>query len=217
MKLIRARQDCTDLRMRNGTLLVLACCIGLSGGWSCATHQAPSSSVQPPPSQAEAEARAAKQSAEKERQEQAADAAAQKAQAQAEERKRLAAEQQAKAQRDQELTAARLAREQETKTAAAAAREQKEKDAAEAKARKEKDAAAAKALKQAQADAARQTKPEKPTNLAAKTTTEPVPTMDAKAPLTKEQKLKDLDRRYINGEITPQQYHPERARILAEP
>ena len=41
--------------------------------------------------------------------------------------------------------------------------------------------------------------------------------MDAKAPLTKEQKLKDLDRRYINGEITPQQYHPERARILAEP
>ena len=35
--------------------------------------------------------------------------------------------------------------------------------------------------------------------------------------MTKEQKLADLLRKYRNDEITPQQYHTERAKILAEP
>ncbi len=43
------------------------------------------------------------------------------------------------------------------------------------------------------------------------------PTPQVQAPSTKEQKLADLLRKYKNDEITPQQYHTERARIIAEP
>jgi hypothetical protein len=43
------------------------------------------------------------------------------------------------------------------------------------------------------------------------------PPAKTNAPPTKEQKLADLLRRYQADEITPYQYHMERARIVAEP
>ena len=54
-------------------------------------------------------------------------------------------------------------------------------------------------------------------NLTAKTNTAPGPAANPNAPLTKEQKLNDLDRRYKSDEITPLQYQNDRAKILAEP
>ena len=43
------------------------------------------------------------------------------------------------------------------------------------------------------------------------------PTANTNAPSTKEQKLADLLRRYQADEITPYEYHMERAKIIAEP
>jgi hypothetical protein len=96
--------------------------------------------------------------------------------------------------------------------AVAAANLRREQDeslaAAEAKAKKIQDAATAKALKKAQAEAARQAKSPQSATPAATAT---------KALSAKEQKLNDLNSRYINGQITPEEYHTERAKIVAEP
>jgi hypothetical protein len=51
----------------------------------------------------------------------------------------------------------------------------------------------------------------------AKTTAPPVPAAAPNAPLTKEQRLNDLNRRYRNDELSPVQYQTERAKIMAEP
>jgi hypothetical protein len=45
----------------------------------------------------------------------------------------------------------------------------------------------------------------------------PIPPPASPPELTKEQKLADLLRRYEADEITPYQYHMERAKIVAEP
>lgn len=111
--------------------------------------------------------------------------------------------------------------------AAADANAQKEKDAqaaemkakaehdqamavAAAKAKKEKDAADAKAQKKAQEEAARQAKAQKSNDSAPKsaspatgTNMAPVAAETPNAPLTKEQMLNDLNRRYISSEISP--------------
>ena len=54
-------------------------------------------------------------------------------------------------------------------------------------------------------------------NLPAKTNPPPVPAAVPNAPLTKEQRLNDLNRRYRNDELSPVQYQTERAKIMAEP
>ena len=204
MKLIPAPLSLTYSGMRKRTLLLLACCIGLSGGLSCTTRQAPSS--QPPASQADADAKAKKlqaaADAKAKKEKEAADAKATKEAAEKARKEKAAqtAEQRAQAAHDQAMAAAA------------------------AKAKKEKDAADAKALKKAKDDAAREAKAQKskPTapesaSLPGMTTSAPVPATAANAPSAKEQKLNDLNHRYINNQVTPLQYQVERAKILAEP
>jgi len=115
------------LNMRNRILLLLACCIGLSGAVSCSTRQAPSF-AQSPASQADADAKAKKEKAAK-------------------------------------------------------------------------------------------SNPAKPESINATINTNIIsaPAPDANAPLTKEQKLTNLTRHYINNEITPLEYQTERAEIMAGP
>ena len=55
-------------------------------------------------------------------------------------------------------------------------------------------------------------KPAAPT-LVSKATPAPIPAM---APTTKEGKLAELTRRYLNDEVTPREYHTQRAKILAD-
>jgi regulator of protease activity HflC (stomatin/prohibitin superfamily) len=181
--------------MRNFTLLLLACGIGFAGGLSCTTRQAPSSSPQPPGDQAAAEAKAKKEK-------EAADAKAAKEAAEKarKEKAAQAAEQQAKARHDQEMAVAA------------------------AKAKQEKDAADARTAKKAQDEAARLAKTQKSSGSpppsakpTANTNTVPVPDANLNVPLTKEQKLSDLDRRYNNDEIDSRQYQVERAKIMAGP
>jgi len=179
--------------MRNFTVLLLACGIGFAGGWSCTTRQAPPSSPQSPGSQAAAEAKKEKD---------AADAkAAKEAAAQARKEKAAqVAQQQAKAEHDHAMAVAA------------------------AKAKQEKDAADAKALKKEKEDAARQAKAQKSSGSAPKsaspaagTNTPSGPAANPDVPLTQEQKLNDLNRRYNSSEISPGQYQIERAKILGEP
>ena len=165
--------------MRNRILLLLACCIGLSGAVSCSTRQTPTS-AQSPPSQADADAAAAAK---------------------------------AKKEKDAEAKAAKDAAEKERKEKAAADKAQK--------AQKEADA---KAAKKAQEEAARQAKAAKSTpakaqapNAVVNTNMMSIPAPDPNAPLTKEQKLTDLTRRYINNEISPLEYQTERAKIMNGP
>jgi len=191
MKLIPAPLSLTNSGMRNLTVLFLACGIGLAGGLSCTTRQAPSSSTQPPASQTAADAKARKE-------QEAADAKAAKEAAEKarKEKAAQAAEQRAKAEHDQALAVAA------------------------AKAKKDKDAADAKALKKAKEDADRQAKAQKSNGSAPKSATTNMPSGPSatpSAPLTKEQKLDNLNSRYSHDEISPQQYQVERAKILAEP
>ena len=55
-------------------------------------------------------------------------------------------------------------------------------------------------------------KPAAPT-LVSKATPAPIPAI---APTTKEGKLAELTRRYLNDEVTPREYHTQRAKILAD-
>ena len=183
--------------MKKPLLLLLACCIGLSAGLSCTTRKAQSSSAQSLPGQAAADAEARKKAATEAKLKQYEDAkiAADAAEAKkAEEAKISAADAEA---RKKAVSEAKLKREQDESLAIA-----------EAKARKLQDAAAAKALKKSQADAARQANTPQSARPAAAATG----ALSAKA-----QKLDDLNRRYINGQITPEEYHAERAKIVAEP
>lgn len=103
---------------------------------------------------------------------------------------------------------------------AADAKAEKEKQAAEAKAKKERQAAEAKAKKDKEAAAkAAKLHPgtDSSTNAAVSSTNAPGPALNPNAPLTKEQKLNDLNRRYKNDEISSPDYQTERAKILAEP
>lgn len=53
----------------------------------------------------------------------------------------------------------------------------------------------------------------KPAATVAKAAPAPIPAM---APTTKEGKLAELTRRYLNDEVTPREYHTQRAKILAD-
>jgi hypothetical protein len=184
--------------MKTRALSLLACGIALSLGLSCATRQAPSSPSQSPPGQSAADAQAQKEKA-------AAEAKAKK--------EKEAAD--AKAKKEKEAADALAKKEKEAadakakKEAADKARQEKadhdQAMAAAATDKKEKAAADAKALKQAQDIAA------------GKTATPLGPALDPNAPLTREQKLNNLTRRYKNDEITPQEYQIQRAKILAGP
>jgi hypothetical protein len=165
--------------MKNRTILILACCVGLSGAVSCSTRQAPSS-AQSPPSQTDADAAAA-----------------------------------AKAKKEKEAAA---------KAAKDAAEKARKEQAAAAKAQKAKEEEDAKAAKKAKEEAARQAKaakssPAKPesTSAVVNTNMTATPAPDANAPLTREQRLTNLTRRYVNNEISPLEYQTERAKIMAGP
>jgi hypothetical protein len=75
--------------------------------------------------------------------------------------------------------------------------------------------------KKAEAELQASEKKEKATSATAKpapsATTPAAAKASAAGPATKEERLADLLRRYKNNEITPYQYHTERARILSEP
>jgi hypothetical protein len=45
----------------------------------------------------------------------------------------------------------------------------------------------------------------------------PLPTVESRFPKSKAQRLAELLERYRRDEVTPAQYHAERAKILAEP
>jgi len=140
---------------------------------SCTTRKAPSSSPQPPPGQAAADAKA-------EKKKQAADA---------------------KAEKEKEAADAKA-----VKAAAAEARKKKDLEAKQAAAAAKKEAAAAKAAKLHPATAS-----------STNSTNAPGPVLNPNAPLTKEQKLNDLNSRYKNDELSSLEYQTERAKILAEP
>jgi cytoskeletal protein RodZ len=165
--------------MRNHILLLLACCLGLSGAVSCSTRQTPSS-AQSPPSQAAADAAAAAK---------------------------------AKKEKEADIKAAKEAAEKERKEKAAAAKTQKAKEEADAKAAKKAKEEAARQAKAAKSN------PAKPPSagVVVNTNMTAAPAPDANAPLTREQSLANLTRRYINNEISPLEYQTERAKIMAGP
>jgi len=172
---------------------------------------------------AEAEARAkaeAKARQEEERQRaateakarQEAEAAAAKArqEAAAAEKQRQAAE--AKAKKEAAAAEARAKREAEAAEKARAA--------AEAKAKKQAEKEQAKAAAQAREEAKQQAAPEAPKRAPAAQTTGGFESLQA-PPLpvsgSKEARLGELLKQYKADQITPEQYHQRRARILAEP